>query len=209
MLALGACDDDDGKVLGTDAGDTTPDATIGTDAGDTTPDATIDADAGTDPDGGDAEPTLVELLSAEGRFTKLLQAVTDAGLADVVAGLENATIFAPNDTAFTAFEASLNGATPTTEQLVAVLTYHVVPATDDRLTAIDAATATTLATETPGVTVETVATAANANAVIALSVEGEVLTLNETAGVVTADIEAGTNIVHEINAVLTPPTADQ
>ncbi len=74
---------------------------------------------------------IVETAQSAGTFGTLLAAAKAAGLADALANGDNLTVFAPTDEAFAALPA---GTVETLlkpenkDQLVAVLTYHVVVA---------------------------------------------------------------------------------
>lgn len=88
-------------------------------------------------------PSASDTLSAAG-LTSLAGAFTHASLVDTVNGLENATIFAPNNAAFQNFSSALEGLT--SENITRILQYHVVqgeePLYTTRLT--DGANVTTL-----------------------------------------------------------------
>jgi uncharacterized surface protein with fasciclin (FAS1) repeats len=70
---------------------------------------------------------LVQVATEAGSFSTLLKAVEAAGLVDVLRGEGPFTVFAPTDEAFAKLPAgTLEGLLADREQLVAVLTYHVV-----------------------------------------------------------------------------------
>jgi transforming growth factor-beta-induced protein len=88
-------------------------------------------DAGTEPaaNGGEAKPAdIVDTAVAAGSFKQLAAALTKAGLVDALKGAGPFTVFAPTDAAFDALEKAKPGTVAglTTEQLTAVLKYHVV-----------------------------------------------------------------------------------
>jgi uncharacterized surface protein with fasciclin (FAS1) repeats len=71
---------------------------------------------------------LVQVATEAGSFSTLLKAVEAAGLVDVLRGEGPFTVFAPTDEAFAKLPAgTLEALLADREQLVAVLTYHVVP----------------------------------------------------------------------------------
>ncbi|WP_373502204.1 fasciclin domain-containing protein [Aestuariivirga sp.] len=73
---------------------------------------------------------IVETAKSAGSFGTLLAAAQAAGLADALATGENLTVFAPTDEAFAKLPAGTveNLLKPENkDQLVAVLTYHVLP----------------------------------------------------------------------------------
>ena len=76
--------------------------------------------------------TVVDIAASNDNFSTLVAAVKAAGLADVLTGKGPFTVFAPTDEAFGALP---EGTVATLlkpenlDQLQAILTYHVVPAT--------------------------------------------------------------------------------
>ena len=73
---------------------------------------------------------IVETAQGAGTFNTLLAAATAAGLADALATGKNLTVFAPTDEAFAKLPAGTveNLLKPENkDQLVAVLSYHVLP----------------------------------------------------------------------------------
>ena len=108
-------------------------------------------------------------------------------------------MFAPTDAAFETAIADLGYASAdellASEDLSSVLTYHVVPS------ALLAADAIAAVEEAGGVAeLETV----NGETISVSVVDGAV-TINDSAVVSTADLEAGNGVVHVIDAVLVPP----
>ena len=132
---------------------------------------------------------IVETAADAGTFSTLIAAVEAAGLADTLTGEGPFTVFAPTDEAFAALpEGTVENLLmeENRDQLVAVLTYHVVPGavmSGDLSNGMEAATVqgadVTIMTE-DGVTVE-------------------------GANVVTADIEASNGVIHVIDSVILPP----
>ncbi len=75
-----------------------------------------------------AADNIVETLSARPEFSTLVTAVTQAGLADDLATLDDLTVFAPDNDAFAKVPAEvLDGLLADPEALTELLFYHVVP----------------------------------------------------------------------------------
>jgi len=94
----------------------------------------------------DAAKDIVDIAVEAGTFNTLVAAVTAADLVDVLKGEGPFTVFAPTDEAFAALPEGTveNLLKPENkDQLVAVLTYHVVPG---RVMAADVVTLTEAAT---------------------------------------------------------------
>lgn len=132
---------------------------------------------------------LVQVATQAGSFTTLLRAVEAAGLVDVLKGDGPFTVFAPTDEAFAKLPAgTLEALLADREQLVAVLTYHVVPG---RVTAAQVVEAQTVNPET---------------------VQGSRLSIRvrdgkvhvDNATVVTADVMASNGVIHVIDNVVIP-----
>ena len=135
---------------------------------------------------------IVDTAVAAGSFKTLAAALDAAGLIETLKGEGPFTVFAPTDEAF----AKLPEGTVETllkaenkAKLVDILTYHVVAGK------VMAKTAVTLDK----------ATAVNKKD-IALAVKGEALTLNDSAKVVMADVEASNGVIHVIDTVILPPS---
>jgi uncharacterized surface protein with fasciclin (FAS1) repeats len=136
-----------------------------------------------------AKADIVDTAVAAGSFNTLVAAVQAAGLVETLKSDGPFTVFAPTDEAF----AKLPAGTVETllmpenkDQLVAVLTYHVVPG---KVMSGDIAGAR--------VSPETV--------------QGRPLAINATSGVmvndatvVAADVEASNGVIHVIDKVLLP-----
>ena len=132
---------------------------------------------------------IVDTASAAGSFKTLVTAVKAAGLVGTLKGKGPFTVFAPTDEAF----AKLPNGTldnllkpENKKQLVAILTYHVVPG---KVMAKDLAGQKTMAK----------------------SVEGSEIAVDATNGVkvdnakvVKADIQASNGVIHAIDAVIMP-----
>lgn len=137
---------------------------------------------------------VVETAQAAGSFSTLLAAAQAAGLADALANTANITVFAPSDDAFKALPA---GTVETLlkpenkDQLVAILTAHVVPV---KVMAADIAEGTTeVATLNPNVKLK-----------VTKDSMGVTVALSNSAKVVTADVGADNGVIHVIDAVLLP-----
>jgi uncharacterized surface protein with fasciclin (FAS1) repeats len=132
---------------------------------------------------------IVDTAVGAGTFSTLVAAVTAADLVDTLKGEGPFTVFAPTDEAFAALpEGTVEDLLKpeNKEQLIAVLTYHVVPG---KVMAADIAG--------KKMEVETVqGTTADINAMDGVMIDG--------ANVVTADIEADNGVIHVIDAVILP-----
>lgn len=134
-------------------------------------------------------PDIVEILSENEQFSTLVAAVSAAGLVDTLEGDGPFTVFAPTNAAFAALPAGTveNLLRPENkDQLIKILTYHVVPGavTSDQLAGqrMDVAT-----------------------------VEGQTVRVNgidgvrvNNARVTQADIIASNGVIHRIDRVLLP-----
>ncbi|MCH2076750.1 MAG: fasciclin domain-containing protein [Rhodobacteraceae bacterium] len=136
-----------------------------------------------------AEKDIVDTAAEAGSFETLLAAATAAGLVDTLKGDGPFTVFAPTDDAFAALP---EGTVETLlkpenqDQLVAILTYHVVPG---KVMSTDLSDDMTAATVQGGE--------------ITIDLDNGVM-INE-ASVVSADIEASNGVIHVIDAVILPP----
>ena len=133
---------------------------------------------------------IVDTAAGAGSFETLVSAVQAAGLVDTLKGDGPFTVFAPTDEAFAKLPAGTldNMLKPENkEQLVALLTYHVVPGK-------------TMSSDLAGQEVEVE------------TVEGSAVSIDATDGavkvdeatVVQADIEADNGVIHVIDRVITP-----
>lgn len=137
---------------------------------------------------GDDQANIVETAVAADDFNTLVAAVQAADLAETLSGPGPFTVFAPTDAAFAALpEGTVESLLQpeNRDQLVAVLTYHVVPGK-------------ILSTDIQPGNVETV----NGEAVT-ISVEDGTVKVDE-ATVVAADVEASNGVIHVIDAVILP-----
>ena len=135
------------------------------------------------------QPDIVDVASSNPDFSTLVAAVSAAGLVDTLKGEGPFTVFAPTNAAFAALPAGTvdNLLKPENkDQLVKVLTYHVVPGkiTSDQLAGKRANVATV-----QGQTVH---------------VDGRNGVRVNGATVTAADIEATNGVIHVIDAVILP-----
>ena len=131
---------------------------------------------------------IVDTAVGAGNFGTLVAAVQAAGLVDTLKGDGPFTVFAPTDEAFAALPAGTVEdllKPENKEQLVAVLTYHVVPG---KVMSGDLSN-------------NMMATTAQGSDVTIMT-EGGVKVDN--ANVVAADIEASNGVIHVIDAVILP-----
>lgn len=135
------------------------------------------------------EPDIVDIAAGNSDFSTLVAAVSAAGLVDTLKGEGPFTVFAPTNAAFAALPAGTVDTLLLPEnkdQLVKVLTYHVVPGavTSDQLAGQRLSVAT---------------------------VQGQNVHVNGTHGVkvndatvTSADIIASNGVIHVIDKVLLP-----
>jgi transforming growth factor-beta-induced protein len=136
-----------------------------------------------------ASADIVDTAVAAGSFNTLVAAVQAAGLVDTLKGDGPFTVFAPTDEAFAALpegtvEALLKP--ENRDQLIAVLTYHVVPG---KVTAAEVAKLSDAAT-------------VNGTRVSISTSYGKVKIDNAT--VVQADVMASNGVIHVIDQVILP-----
>jgi len=133
---------------------------------------------------------IVETAINAGSFTTLVAAVQAAGLVETLRGEGPFTVFAPTDEAFAALgEDTINSLLlpENRDQLVSILTYHVVPG---EYFASDLAGQSLSVASVQGDTIDIDATG---NAVM---IDG--------ATVVSADVDASNGVIHVINQVIMP-----
>ena len=134
---------------------------------------------------------IVGVAVTAGQFTTLVEAVQAAELVDTLRGPGPFTVFAPTDEAFAKLPEGTvaNLLNPDNkDQLVAVLTYHVVAG---RVSSGDIAD----------------------QVAMVKTVEGSKLLVDtkngakvDTANIVSADVDASNGVIHVIDTVLLPPT---
>lgn len=131
---------------------------------------------------------IVDTAVGAGDFSTLVAAVEAAGLVDTLKGDGPFTVFAPTDAAFAALpegtvEALLKPENK--DQLVAVLTYHVVPGKVMSTDLVDDMTAATVQ-----------------GSEITIDLDNGVMV--DQANVVAADIETSNGVIHVIDSVILP-----
>ena len=132
---------------------------------------------------------IVDTAVEAGSFTTLVAAVQAAGLVETLKGEGPFTVFAPTDDAFAVLPDGTVESLLLPEnkdQLVAILTYHVVPG---KVMSTDLSNGMEAATVQGGT-------------VMIMTEDG--VKVND-ATVVTADIEASNGVIHVIDAVILPP----
>jgi len=137
-----------------------------------------------------AEKDIVDTAVAAGQFKTLAAALGAAGLVDTLKGPGPFTVFAPTDDAFAKLPAGTveNLLKPENkDQLIAILTYHVVPGQVMAADVVKLKDAKTVNGKMVKVTV----------------MEGAV-TIND-AKVTTTDIVASNGVIHVIDTVVLPP----
>lgn len=136
-------------------------------------------------------PSIVDLAVATPSLSILVTALKSAGLVDVLGGPGPFTVFAPTNDAFEALPAGVveNLLKPDNkDQLVAILTYHVVSGEVQSKDIVNGAEVQTL----EGSDVKTTITSSG-------------VFINKSK-VITADVGASNGVVHIIDAVLLPPS---
>ncbi|WP_343212416.1 fasciclin domain-containing protein [Arenimonas sp.] len=133
--------------------------------------------------------TIVDVAASNADFETLVAAVKAAGLVETLSGEGPFTVFAPTDDAFAKLPAGTleNLLKPENkDQLVAILTYHVVAG---KVTAADV------------VKLDTATTVNGAAADVTVS--GSTVKIDE-ATVTATDIKASNGIIHVIDTVILP-----
>lgn len=138
-----------------------------------------------------AKKDIVDVAVEAGSFETLVAAVQAAGLVETLKGEGPFTVFAPTDEAFAALPAGTVESLLLPEnrdQLVAVLTYHVIPGA-------------VMASDIAGkaLNVDTVQ-----GAPIAVNATGGSVLIND-ATVISADVKASNGVIHVIDQVILPP----
>ena len=132
---------------------------------------------------------IVDTAASAGQFNTLVAAVEAADLVTTLKGDGPFTVFAPTDEAFAALPEGTveNLLKPENkDQLIAVLTYHVVPG---KIMSSDIAGTVTMVESVQGSELDV-------NATDGVTVDG--------ATVVTADIETDNGVIHVIDRVVLP-----
>ena len=144
--------------------------------------------------------TIVDVAAANSDFTTLVAAVDAAGLVDALSDPDATyTVFAPTNEAFAdaldALGLTAEELLADTETLTSILTYHVL---DETVTSGDLAAA--------GTEDITVTTLNGEDLTVIVGDDGTVSFADQSATVITADIEASNGVIHVIDAVLLPPS---
>lgn len=135
---------------------------------------------------------IVDTAVQAGQFQTLAAALGAASLVDTLKGPGPFTVFAPTDEAFARLPAGtveMLLKPENKDQLIAILTYHVVPGS---VMAADVVKLTEAATVN-GATVE-------------ITVEGNTVSIND-AKVTAVDIAASNGVIHVIDSVILPPNS--
>jgi uncharacterized surface protein with fasciclin (FAS1) repeats len=131
---------------------------------------------------------IVDTAIEAGSFGTLVAAVQAAGLVDTLKGEGPFTVFAPTDEAFAALpEGTVESLLlpENKDQLIAILTYHVIAGKVMSTDLVDDMEAATVQGST-----------------VTIDLDNGVMV--EDASVVTADIEASNGVIHVINKVILP-----
>jgi uncharacterized surface protein with fasciclin (FAS1) repeats len=137
-----------------------------------------------------AEKDIVDTAVAAGQFKTLASAIQAAGLVDTLKGDGPFTVFAPTDEAFAKLPAGTveNLLKPENkDQLVAILTYHVVPGKVEAAEVVTMDEAKTVNGE-----------------MVDIKVKGDTAMVND-AKVTKTDIAASNGVIHVIDTVIMPP----
>lgn len=131
---------------------------------------------------------IVDTAAAAGTFGTLLAAAEAAGLVDTLKSEGPFTVFAPTDDAFAALPEGTVASLLLPEnkdQLVSILTYHVIPGKVMSTDLVDDMEATTVQ-----------------GSAVTIDLDNGVMV--EQANVTAADIEASNGVIHVIDAVILP-----
>lgn len=136
-----------------------------------------------------AGPNIVEVAAGNSDFSTLVAAVKAAGLVDVLSGDGPFTVFAPTNEAFAKLPAGTVESLlkpENREQLVAILTYHVVPG---KVMAADV------------VALQSATTVEGSDISISAGDSGVTV---DSANVVATDVAASNGVIHVIDSVILP-----
>jgi uncharacterized surface protein with fasciclin (FAS1) repeats len=137
-----------------------------------------------------AEKDIVDTAVAAGQFKTLASALDAAGLVGTLKGEGPFTVFAPTDEAFAKLPASTLEdllKPENKDQLVAILTYHVVPGKVEAADVVKLDEAKTVNGK-----------------MVDIKVEGDTAMVNN-AKVTKVDIPASNGVIHVIDTVIMPP----
>ena len=132
---------------------------------------------------------IVDVAVSAGQFNTLAAALEAAGLVDTLKGDGPFTVFAPTDAAFAKLPAGTIDSLLKPEnkdQLIAILTYHVVPGNVMAADVVDLSSATTVN-----------------GADVAIKMDGSNV-LVDNATIVKTDIGARNGVIHVIDTVMLP-----
>jgi transforming growth factor-beta-induced protein len=137
--------------------------------------------------------TVVEIAVSNDSFSTLVAAVKAAGLVETLSGKGPFTVFAPTNEAFAKLpkedlEALLKPENK--DQLVSILTYHVVPGKVMAADVVKVTEAKTVQGQS-----------------ISVKVDGGDVVLNGSSKVVKTDIVGSNGVIHVIDTVILPPSA--
>jgi len=140
----------------------------------------------------DDKSSTMDILEGDARFTTLVTAINAAGLNDELATGGPFTLFAPTNAAFDALPAGvLDSVLADVDLLTDILLYHV-------------ASGTALSTDlSNGQSIPTLLTGTT----LSVSITGNTVTIN-TATVTQADLQSANGVIHVVNGVLVPPSAN-
>jgi uncharacterized surface protein with fasciclin (FAS1) repeats len=142
----------------------------------------------------EAKQNIVEIASSNADFETLTVAIKAAGLAETLSGKGPFTVFAPTDAAFEKLPAGTLESLLKPEnkdQLIAILTYHVVPG---KVKAADV------------IKLDSAATVNGQNVDVSV-IDGAVKVDN--ANVIATDVAASNGVIHVIDTVILPPAKTQ
>lgn len=141
----------------------------------------------------EATGSITDIAAADPNFSTLVTALQAAGLDETLAGEGSFTVFAPTNDAFAALpEGTLEALLADPQgMLTDILLYHVVDGEARAADVVNMSGVDTL----------------NGQAV-AITVEDGVVKLNDTATVITTDIEATNGVIHVIDSVLVPSASE-
>lgn len=137
--------------------------------------------------------TIAEIAAGDANFSTLVSALDRVGLTSVLNGSGSYTVFAPTNTAFQ--NAGIDLDQLTDDELTSVLLYHVIGGAS--IASTDLAEGQTYAS--------TASTNGPNDAALSVLIEkGTGVTVNGSASVTMADLEATNGVIHVVDGVLLP-----
>ena len=136
---------------------------------------------------------IVDTAVAAGSFTTLVAAIKAADLVDTLKSKGPFTVFAPTDEAFAKLPAGTLESLLKPEnkdQLVAILTYHVVAGNVKAKDVVKLTNATTVQ-----------------GSDVSIMIKDGGVVLNDSSNVVKTDIKTSNGVIHVIDTVILPPPA--